>query len=210
MSSSSTNIPTEVNDKLVEYLNEMLSAENAAVERLQSRVQECLLPEGKQQLQHHLEETHAHQERLRQIISGLGGDPTDSKADLPKIVLPTGMMAKKTVKNMVKSVTGSDDTNPMPEELDLMRTKEDYGIENVEIISYKMLIQMSEKLGFSNAIPLLKQSLHEEESMVIWIEANAPMSFDKLWPRIEAALTGTSKEQTRNVVGDVSSTTTEA
>jgi hypothetical protein len=49
---------------------------------------------------------------------------------------------------MVKSVTGSGDTNPIPEEIDLMRTKEDYGIENVEIISNRMLMQMCEKLDF--------------------------------------------------------------
>ena len=200
MSTTNRNIPSEINDKLIEHLNEMLSAENAAVERLESRVQECLLPEGKQQLQHHLEETQGHQNRLRQIISSIGGNPTDSKADLPKIGLPTGMMAKKTLTNMTKSLTGAgDDTNPMREELELMRTKEDYGIENIEILAYKMLIQMCERLGVSTAIQPLKQSLQEEESMAKWIETNAPMTFDKLWPRVEAALTGRSKEQAGGV-----------
>lgn len=206
MASSTTSLPSELNDKLIEHLNEMLSAENAAVDRLESRIQECLLPEGKQQLQRHLEETHAHQQRLRQIISNVGGNPTDSKADLPKLGLPTGMMAKKTVKNMVKSVTGSGDTNPMPEEIDLMRTKEDYGIENVEIISYRMLMQMCEKVGLQNAIPVLKQSLQEEDAMARWIENNAPITFDKLWPRVQAALTGTSKEEASRL-SDVSTAT---
>jgi ferritin-like metal-binding protein YciE len=206
MASSATSLPSELNDKLIEHLNEMLSAENAAVDRLESRIQECLLPEGKQQLQRHLEETHAHQQRLRQIISNVGGNPTDSKADLPKLGLPTGMMAKKTVKNMVKSVTGSGDTNPMPEEIDLMRTKEDYGIENVEIISYRMLMQMCEKVGLQNAIPVLKQSLQEEDAMARWIENNAPITFDKLWPRVQAALTGTSKEEASRL-SDVSTAT---
>jgi hypothetical protein len=36
---SATNIAPEVKDKLVEHLNEMLSAENAAVDRLDSRIQ---------------------------------------------------------------------------------------------------------------------------------------------------------------------------
>ena len=73
---SAPDIPGEIKDKLVEHFNEMLSAENAAIDRLDSRIQECLLPEGKQQLQHHQDETRAHQERLKQIITDLGGSPT--------------------------------------------------------------------------------------------------------------------------------------
>lgn len=195
---SVTNIVPEIKDKLVEHLNEMLSAENAAVDRLDSRIQECLLPEGKQQLQHHQDETRAHQERLRRIITDLGGSPTDSKADLPTLRLPTGMVAKKTLTDMAKTITGGGgDTNPMPEELELMHTKEDYGIEHVEIIAYRTLIQLCERLGVSNAIPLLQQSMQEEQSMAKWIETNIPITFDKVWPRIEAALTGRSKEETR-------------
>jgi ferritin-like metal-binding protein YciE len=192
---SVTNIAPEIKDKLVEHLNEMLSAENAAVDRLDSRIQECLLPEGKEQLQRHQNETRGHQERLRQIITDLGGSPTDSKADLPTLRLPMGIMAKKTLTDVAKSVTGGGDKNPMREELELMHTKEDYGIEHVEIIAYRTLIQLCERLGISNAISPLKQSMQEELSMANWIESNIPVTFDKLWPRIEAALTGRSKEQ---------------
>jgi ferritin-like metal-binding protein YciE len=200
---SASNIAPEIKDKLVEHLNEMLSAENAAVDRLDSRIQECLLPEGKEQLQRHQNETRGHQERLRQIITDLGGSPTDSKADLPTLRLPTGMMAKKTLTDVAKSITGGGggDKNPMREELELMRTKEDYGIEHVEIIAYKTLIQLCERLGISNAIPLLKQSMQEEQSMANWIETNIPITLDKLWPRVEAALTGRSKEQADSTGG---------
>lgn len=38
----------------------------------------------------------------------------------------------------------------MPEELELMHTKEDYGIEHVEIIAYRTLIRLCERLGISN------------------------------------------------------------
>src|SRR3712207_7159429 len=78
--STTNNIAPEIKDKIVELLNEMLSAENAAVDRLDWRIQECLLSEGKQQLQHHQDETRQHQERLRQIITDLGGSPTDRKS----------------------------------------------------------------------------------------------------------------------------------
>jgi hypothetical protein len=45
---TASNVSPEVKDKLVEHLNEMLSAENAAVDRLDSRIAECLLEEGKE------------------------------------------------------------------------------------------------------------------------------------------------------------------
>jgi hypothetical protein len=36
-----------INSKLVEYLNEMLSVENAAIDRIQSRIEECPIQEAK-------------------------------------------------------------------------------------------------------------------------------------------------------------------
>src|SRR5688572_2774006 len=91
------------NTKLLQYLNEMLSVENAAIERLQSRIQETSMPNAKQQLQHHLEETKAQQERLKNIITNRGGNPTSAKADLPIINPKTETTAR--VDEMVNSAT---------------------------------------------------------------------------------------------------------
>jgi hypothetical protein len=43
------------NNKLLQYLNEILSVENAAIERLQSRIQETSLEDIKDKLHHHLQ-----------------------------------------------------------------------------------------------------------------------------------------------------------
>ena len=91
----------DINNKYLEFLNEVLSAENAAIDRITSRIEETPLPQIKQRYQQHLEETHNQQERLRQIITKLGGDPTDSKADLPKLTPPTTMMMKKMMKTIL-------------------------------------------------------------------------------------------------------------
>ena len=53
------------NDKFVEYLNEILSAENAVVERLNKRIQETQFEESKKTLQQELHEEINHQSRLR-------------------------------------------------------------------------------------------------------------------------------------------------
>lgn len=87
----------EVNSKYIEILNEMLSAENASIDRIQSRLN-TPLQEIKDKLQHHLQETQNQQDRLRQLITKLGGDPTDAKADLQKLMPPTTMMMKKLSK----------------------------------------------------------------------------------------------------------------
>ena len=179
---------TELNSKIVEYFNEMLAIENAAIDRIKSRIEECPLQQGKQRLQQHLDETTGQQNRLRDIITKYKGNPTDSKADLSTPKPPTTQLMKKTLKDTVKSVTGNTD-NPLPEEMELIRTKEDAILEHAEIIGYKMLIQLADRANAQDAIPILKQNLQEEESMANWIMDNTPMMLDQIWPKIQSAVT---------------------
>jgi ferritin-like metal-binding protein YciE len=185
--STNTNNSSELTSKVVEHLNEMLSAENAAIDRIESRIDQTPMESAKQRLKQHLEETRGHQDRLQQLISRLGGQPTDSKADLPILKPPSTSMIKKTVKDTVKSMTGGSD-NPMPEEMELMRTKQDLIIENAEIVAYDMLIQICQRSSLDDAIPTLKQNLSEEESMANWIKTNTPTMLDQLWPKIVTAV----------------------
>jgi ferritin-like metal-binding protein YciE len=84
------------NDKLALYLNDALSMENAAIERLQTRIKQTRLQDSKVQLQHHLEETRQQQVRLKQLISGLGGKATRDKGRLP---IPS---SSKSIENLIK------------------------------------------------------------------------------------------------------------
>ena len=176
-----------LNSKLVEHFNEMLSAENAGVDYLQARIDQTPILTAKQRMEQHLAEARAQQDKLRQLISRLGGEPTDSKADLPILKPPATSMIKKTVKDTVKSMTGGTD-NPVPEEMELLRTKQDLIIENAEIVAYDMLIQICQRSNFEYAIPILKQNLSEEESMANWIKTNTPTMLDQLWPKIVTAV----------------------
>jgi ferritin-like metal-binding protein YciE len=78
--------------KLVENLNEALSAENASADRIISRIDQTPIQEVKQRLKQHLEETRIQKSRLERIITGLGAKPTDAKADLTKSNLPNTTM----------------------------------------------------------------------------------------------------------------------
>lgn len=180
----------EINSKLLEYFNEALSAENAAVDRIRSRIEECPIPEAKQKLQHHLEETINQQNRLKSIIEKRGGTPTDSKAHLPELSPPTTMMMSKATKDTMKSLTGGADNNPLPDEMELTRIKNDAIIEHGEIVAYTALIQLTKKAGAQDAVTSLEQNLSEEKEMASWLMSNTPSMIDQMWPKIEAAITG--------------------
>ena len=70
---------------IVENLNEVLSTENASIDRIISRINQTPLQEVKQRLKQHLEETYIQKQRLNRIIIELGGKPTDAKAGFIKI-----------------------------------------------------------------------------------------------------------------------------
>lgn len=184
MSSSS------MNQKLVQYFNEALAMENAAVDRIQSRMNETPVEQTKQQLQYHLEQTLQQQDRLRNIITNLGGEPTTMKATLPRLIPMNMDTISNTVKETAKSLVSSESKGKMDAEKELIQTKEDAIIENAEIVSYKMLIHMAQEIGLQDPIPALNKSLHEETSMVNFIMGNAPLVLRLLLPKLEASDAG--------------------
>jgi ferritin-like metal-binding protein YciE len=169
-----------IQDKLALYLNDALSIENAAIERLQSRISQTRLQDSKVQLQHHLEETREQQNRLKQLISTLGGKPTADKGHLP---LPS---SSKSIKNSLKK-------HMTDAEVELRGAKEDAIVESAEIVLYDTLIQLAQKASTElggDAIPILTQNLDEERAMMDWIKANTPVLITQLWPHITASVVG--------------------
>jgi ferritin-like metal-binding protein YciE len=163
-------------EKITLYLNEALSMENAAVERLQLRIKQTKIENVKERLRLHLEETREQQNRLKQLISDVGGkNPTKDKAQLPLSLAP------KTMAKMIGRMMTSA-------EFELKGAKEDAIIENAEIVLYDMLMHLVEKMGITSAISVISQSLSEEKAMADWIKTNAPDILMQLWPEIEASI----------------------
>ena len=48
---------SDINSKFVEFLNDAYAAENAAIDRINSRIEETPFPELRQRLEQHLQET---------------------------------------------------------------------------------------------------------------------------------------------------------
>jgi ferritin-like metal-binding protein YciE len=165
--------------KLTLHLNEALALENAAVQRLQSRIKQTRIENVKQRLQAHLEETKGQQDRLRQLISELG-DGRKNGATKDKAQLPIHTPPKSLAKIFGTMMTSA--------ESELKAAEEDAVVENAEIIIYDMLTHLAERMNATNAIAVLSQSLSEERSMADWIKTNMPDMVAQLWPEIEASL----------------------
>ena len=139
-------------------------------------------------LQKHLQETRQQQERLKEIITNLGAKPTEEKAELPILVSP-----KSIVEDMEDKATKA--------EWQLKYAEQDAIIENAEAVGYQMLIQWAIKVNVDKVIPVLMQTLKEEEGMRMWLRANTPKLFAESWPRIEeeadATMTNDTKENRR-------------
>jgi ferritin-like metal-binding protein YciE len=161
--------------------NSALAMENAGIERLKSRIEEVTLPEAKQKMQIHLQESIEHQKRLQQLISSIGGVPTQEKLGLPLPSYPEIIM-----KMMINSMT--------KQEWELKKAEQDMIVENAEVTCYHMLIGKAQMAGgvFSNAIEPLSQNMKDEQKMADWIKTNSPGMLAQLWPQIQSAIASSS------------------
>ena len=204
--SSAAELTPNANQKIIQYLNDALAMENASEDRLQSRIQDSIVEDTRIQLQNHLEETRSQKERLKQIITGHGGEPTQAKAELPLLKpntidlvrddLPSRSSAgssnnrqpeespsNPSVQTIVKE---TDDVRLAPER-ELIQTERDAIIEYAEIVKYKMLMEIAKKVGAMDAIPAIDQNLKEEEQMANWITTSTPALLRRVWAQIEVS-----------------------
>src|ERR687886_1705076 len=165
--------------KLTLHLNEALAIENAAIQRLQSRIKQTKIENVRQRLQAHLEETKNQQDRLKQLISSLSNGQK-SVATKDKAQLPIHTLPRSLTKMFGRMMTSA--------ESELIAAKEDAIVENAEIILYDMLTHLAERLNAAHAIATLSESLSEERAMADWIKTNTPDMVAQLWPEIEASI----------------------
>lgn len=204
-SSSAADLTPNANQKIVQYLNDALAMENASEERIQSRLQETIVDDTRIQLQDHLDETRNQKDRLKQIITSHGGEPTDAKAELPNLKPNTidlvrddvtssstksadnGGSADLQQNSSVRSIVKETDNVRLAAERELIQTERDAMIENAEIVKYKILMEIAKRVGAMDAIPVIDQNLKEEAQMADWIIANTPNMLRRLWAQIEVS-----------------------
>ena len=178
-------------DKFIDHLNEILSAENAAIERLERRILETPIQDSKKLLQQHLQEEKEQQRRLMDLISSYGKKPTDSKADLISLLSLTNEARDKMKRNNVDTHKDTNTTNISPtihdnnndnnkinntimtsQESEILNTKEDALIKNDEISAYKTILKIAKGVMGNTALNILKQNLQEKESIYNQIKSS--------------------------------------
>jgi ferritin-like metal-binding protein YciE len=145
-------------------LNLALSYENAAIDRLEKRLSESIVPEVKEKIKRHLDQTKQQQERLKERISALGGgmEPISEKGQLPIPQPP------QKLKMMIES-------NSSDKEREVWESLNDLIIERAEAIMYKGGIKALELLkADKKTIKALEKNLKEEEAFGDWLEKNNP------------------------------------
>jgi ferritin-like metal-binding protein YciE len=210
MSSSAAELTPNANQKIVQYLNDALAMENASEERIRLRLQETIVDDTRVQLQDHLEETRNQKERLKQIITSHGGEPTDAKAELPSLkpntidlvrddmTAPSSSSSTTNSANnrgspdmqhnsSIKSIVKETDDVRLSAERELIHTERDAIIENAEIVKYKILMEIAKRVGAMDAIPVIDENLKEEVKMANWIIANTPNLLRRIWAQIEVS-----------------------
>jgi ferritin-like metal-binding protein YciE len=168
---SSYNGTSPTNDVIaIAGLSLALSYENAAIDRLQKRLQESTVPEVKQKIKHHLQETREQQRRLSDRIKALGHgmEPITEKGRLPLPEPP------QSLKLMIES-------NSSDNEKEVWESLNDLIIERAEVIMYKGGIQALELLkADKKTIQALQKNLKEEQAFGDWLEKNNPKIARKL------------------------------
>jgi len=115
-------------------------------------------PEVADKLREHRAETEQQIQRLDQILAGFD----ESASGLKDLALSiSGNMAA------IAHVFAPDEI--------LKNSFANFAFENFEIAAYKSLLTLADAGGFSNATPLLQQTLGEEQAMAEWVDQNNAM-----------------------------------
>jgi ferritin-like metal-binding protein YciE len=161
---NNSHLSSSANAVAIAGLNLALSYENAAVDRLEKRLSESIVPEVKEKIKRHLEQTKEQQERLKQRIKALGSEmePISEKGQLPIPEPP------QKLKIMIESASSD-------KEREIWESLNDLIIERAEAIMYKGGIQALELLkADKKTIKALEKNLKEEEAFGDWLEKNNP------------------------------------
>jgi len=141
-------------------LNLALSYENAAVDRLERRLSESIDSEIKEKLHRHLAQTREQQERLKERIKALGGEPIAEKGILPIPQPP------QSLKFMIESRSTAN-------EREVWESLNDLVIERAEEIMYGGGIRALELMkADKKTIKSLEKNLKEEEAFANWLQKN--------------------------------------
>jgi ferritin-like metal-binding protein YciE len=147
-------------EELFEHeLKDVYGAEHSLLDALDQMAGETADREIKKLYTQHRKETQAQVKRLEKIFKSLG--------QKPEVEACPGM------EGLIKEKKAFMREKPSDELLEFYNIGAAQKVERYEITAYENLIDMAEKLGMSDAVELLEQSLQEEEGALNKLKAIA-------------------------------------
>ncbi len=147
-------------EELFEHeLKDIYGAEQSLVDALQQMADESTDRDIKRGYLQHRKETQGQIKRIERIFKSMG-----QKAESETCAGMEGLIKEKKLFMREK---------PSEEILEFYNITAAQKVERYEITAYESLIDMAEKLGMSDAVELLEQTLHEEESTLNKLKAIA-------------------------------------
>jgi ferritin-like metal-binding protein YciE len=139
-----------VNDLLMDELQDIYHAEKQLVKALPKMAKKAKSDQLRQAVEHHLEETKGHVQRLEQVFEKLDARPRAKRCE-----------AMEGLIEEAEELMGEIAT---PEVLDAAMIAAAQKVEHYEIASYGTLNALAEELGHTEAARLLEQTLNEEKA----------------------------------------------
>jgi ferritin-like metal-binding protein YciE len=171
-------------EQFIAWLNDAYSTELALMPVLKNHAKDAAdYPEIRDRDLQHLEETRHQAERLKKLITSLGGKVSITKSLFGTMLgqgqsISTEFFQDEITKNFLQ----------------------DYAAEHFEIASYKGLIETARQIGEHQCIPVLEEILREEEAMARWIEQHLPLAI-RIGLEKTAGSNGKSRRKSKGFYG---------
>jgi ferritin-like metal-binding protein YciE len=162
-------------DLFIHELSDAMSAEQQILKMLPELQKESQIPEVKQALQHHEQETQQQVQNLQQVFQGIGANPES-----------TTCFAMKGIAEEHKALHKE---KPSPEVLEMANLGGAAKTEHYEMAMYTSLVQMANDLGENEAAQLLQQNLRQEVAMAQRVESMA----QQLGRQMQGGMAGASR-----------------
>ena len=147
-------------EELFEHeLKDMYSAEQSLLAALEEMASESSDREIRKGFAQHRKETQAQIKRLEKVYKSLGQKPESGSCP--------------GIEGLIKEKKAFKREKPSDELLEFYNIGAAQKVERYEITAYESLIDMAEKLGMTDVVDLLEQSLQEEEMTLNKLKAIA-------------------------------------
>jgi ferritin-like metal-binding protein YciE len=162
-------------DLFIHELSDAMSAEQQILKMLPELQKESQIPEVKQALQHHEQETQQQVQNLQQVFQGIGAKPESTTCF--------------AVKGIAEEHKALHKEKPSPEVLEMANLGGAAKTEHYEMAMYTSLVQMANDLGENEAAQLLQQNLRQEVAMAQRVESMA----QQLGRQMQGGMAGASR-----------------